>query len=506
MNGKSRMTLSFAVLLVGLFVSVRTVSAQQREEYVPQSCQVGGGPGVYKLSGQLALKFCEFKHPKDPVDQQKAYYDFMWQSFIAVNWPHDESKNAIRGQPNFKASILDIKGSGKLPVTVWETYREPEEVFLPPSEWDKYPNWNDPRKVPKPLPEGVRTLKPYSDSFLEYATDLNQPDFFPKPTGPLVDQKKGYLWYEVAVNQAFFTYIKHFKYYDGDRQIDAVRASLLDPKAKGGFQRPPFGNEAYLDHLQPFAKQGFVDVKAAWRVLKEDDHHQRYLHRKILTKDGVKLLGLVGLHILRWTPNGPGAFVASTFEHVDNVRVGQPAGHPIPPKGLTPSFNTGSAPTSMQYRLGFQGKIPTPITQKTPRKPPDQRKPVSIYRVTDIPSTPKGKSVQDANRVYQLLLKDSVFSYYELIGTQNKHTGPFRFKTRSDLLRNGHQGPKTGVYSNTSNLINTALESYTQANHSCIQCHVVAGPQGVPTQAKELDQFRSLTFLLQMAKKRKKEK
>lgn len=501
---KSWKTLRFVLPLIGLFASACTAVTPQNDKYSPLTCNADDNPKPYGLTGKLALKFCKLENPDD---QQKAYYDFMWQSFIALNWPHDKSKDAIRGQPDLQASILDIKGPGKLPVTVWETYREPEEIFLPPAQWDNYPNWNDPRKVPSSLSNDERTLKGYSEGFLEYATGLNQPDFFPHPTGPLVDQKKGYLRYEVAVNQAFFTYVKHFRYYDADRQIYAVQRSLLDPTAAGGFQRPPFGSEPYLDHLEPFAKQGLVDVKAAWRVLTKDDHPERYLHRQILTEEGVKLLGLVALHILRWTPNGqpaaPGAYVAATFEQVDNVRVGRPAGHPVPPKGLTPSFNSGTAPNDVQKRLGFDGAIPSPISKTNPKKPISKRKPVSIYRVTEIPSMPTGKSVQDANQTYQLLLKDSVFSYYELIGTQNKHPGPVRFVPPEERQKNGHQGPTTGVYSNTSNLINSALESYTQANHSCIQCHIQAGPKGVPTQAKELDQFRTLTFLLQMAKFKK---
>ena len=44
-----------------------------------------------------------------------------------------------------------------------------------------------------------------------------------------------------------------------------------------------------------------VDVKAAWRVLDpaRGDRPERYLHRPIYTGDGVQLMGLVALHVLR---------------------------------------------------------------------------------------------------------------------------------------------------------------------------------------------------------------
>ena len=88
------------------------------------------------------------------------------------------------------------------------------------------------------------------------------------------------------------------------------------------------------------------------------------------------------------------------------------------------------------------------------------------------------------------------------------------FSTAADRERNGPQGPTTGVYSNANNLVNSALESYTQKNFTCIRCHIQARPKGVPWKKKvpyptgietfpmaafEDDHFKILTFLLQMA-------
>ena len=55
------------------------------------------------------------------------------------------------------------------------------------------------------------------------------------------------------------------------------------------------GPGGYLHDLPIWARQGMVDVKAAWRVLDpaRGDRPERYLHRPIYTGDGVQLMGLV---------------------------------------------------------------------------------------------------------------------------------------------------------------------------------------------------------------------
>ncbi len=428
----------------------------------------------------------EFTVTFNPKTQQAAYYDFMWQSFIALSWP--AKKDGLRGQPDASQSILDVKGGGPLPAAVWETYREPFEIFIPPDQFKHYPNWNDPRRLPPGVPPGSKVLTRFAKIGPDFTTDINQPDFFVfGPTGPLIDQNRNYARYEVAVNQAYFTYIKRFRYFDSAEQIKAVRAYINNPNDPKGFQLPPTGTEGYVQKLRPFARQGLVEVKAAWRVLVEGkDDFSRYFHRPVIPlnvhgKPGKPLpMGLVALHILRFTPNGR---VASTFEQVDNVAVGRDA-----PPGLQPSFNTGAPPTPLQARVGFEGRIPAPITKKNP--PKKNPKPVSIYRVAPIP-----EAVQAANRKYQAMLGDSVFSFYQLVNTQNRHPGD----DFSNPERNGHQGPITGVYTNANNLINTALESYTQTNYSCIQCHIWARPLGVGPEARELDHFKILSFLLRNA-------
>ena len=463
------------------------------------------GESRSKLPADAYLLRLTWQKSDDAATQQAFYYDFVWESFIALNWPNvpigvkdGRIVKGFRGEPIAKKDlILEQRGAGPLKyISVWETYREPAfEVFLSPGRFGDFPKWNTPRpRMPGQEKTGARPLLGYNNGgFVEYATDLNQPDFFPSPTGPLIDQNGNYVRYEVAVNQAFFTYVRHFGYFNPNLQIRGVQEALRDPEAQSGFQLPPHGTpeeleNGYLKDLPKFARQGLIDVKAAWRVLDvaKGDRPERYLHREIVTSDGqVQLMGLVALHILRFTPDGQ---VASTFEQVDNVSGDGNA-------GVKPSFNTGAEPSPVQSRLGFEGAFPPAIPRGA--APPAGPKPVSVYRVT-----PLLEGVVAANQKYQHMLKGSVFEFYELIGTQNKHPGKpleIAFDTAADRAVNGPEGPVTGVYSNTNNLVNAALESYTQANHSCLQCHIWARPIGVPTQAKEVDRFKTLTFLLQAA-------
>ena len=461
-------------------------------------------------------RILKIKQSFSPQRVQYEYYDFIWKSFIALNWPNIPIKiedgkiiQGFRGQPDPASDILDQQGGGLLKKSVWETYREPgTEIFLSPEDWNDYPNWNTPSPNRAELPR--RTLKNI-DGLVEYAADINQPYFFPNPTGPLVDQNGNFVRYEVANNQAFFTYIKHFRYYDANQQIAAVARSLENIEDKTvGFQRPPYGNEPYLENLKPFAQQGLVDVKAAWRVLEEGDHPERYLHRQIIIdEDGSEqIMGLVALHIFRYImieqPDGkiiPG-YVGSTFEQIDNVE---------PSPGITPTFNPGTPPSAIQKEFGFEYSIP-PVARKDNPKP---QAPVAIYRVTPIEGSdcqpsitqkcPPPLTVAAINAKYQQKLQPSVFAYYQLIGTQNKRPKrKLKFLPPQQRRFNGHEGPITGVYSNTNNLINTALESYSQKNFSCILCHSQARPQGVPEQAFEVDRFKIITFLLNMAQSRLK--
>ncbi|WP_299582811.1 hypothetical protein [uncultured Microbulbifer sp.] len=444
---------------------------------------------------------------------QQDIYEFAWRSFIALNWPYQE--NGLRGQPNPHARLAPISN---LPVpddlVVWETYMSPETVFVPPQQWPVY--WG------KPDTSGlVRISTPpcYSGNYqygTPFAPGINQPYTDANvPTGPVVDQNKEYLRVEVTLGRSYFDYIKQFGYYDSDAQEQAVRKYIRYANKKGRapppaqmpsdnasrFQPVPTGLEFYLKQLPLYARQGLTEVKAAWKVLKlngdNPDVPGRYFRRlmRFPLPDGSlsepMLMGLVGFHIHRVTPFG---HLPSTFEQVDNVHIGKRLFDPLP-KPKQPSLNPGDFNgRPVRYDNGYEvngesgvaGVIPLAYKAGEPLIPIDQREQVNVSRVTAIPF-----EVQRVNWKYQTLLRDSVWSYYQLIGAQNKN-----LKNPNPHLGPGISGPQT---SSTQNLVNTTLETYTQRGFSCARCHLNAFPQGVtsfPPYEERFEDLHVMSFLL----------
>jgi len=453
-------------------------------------------------------------NPIVPIPTQEEIYDFAWQSFIALNWPY--KRDGKRGRPDRSGKLAPIRNNGKPhPPVVWETYMAPGTVFTDPEGWDvkwSTPDFENDRT-------GLRLLEPPTYNGI-FAPGINQPYTHANvPTGPVIDQNRNYLRYEVTLNQSFFTYIKQFSYYDADIQKRAVgdyvdfawtRGTAPTPvsgphqKAKY-FQPLPTGLEFYVDDLRDFAQQGIVEVKAAWKILKTEGENAdvpgRYYRSLLRFKrpDGTTteplLVGLVGLHIHRVTPFG---HLPSTFEHVDNVKLVRKIDDPLflP---ATPSLNPGMDSASPPpYPNGYEvgglsgqaGIIPKAIVNGDPTILVQERKQVNVSRSTPIP-----EAVQQVNEKYQGMLDDTVWRYYQLIGTQNPNV----------TIPNEHLGP--GIpgpqYSNVQNLVNTTLESYTQPGNSCAGCHINAFPQGVDTFPPYEPRFRDLhvmSFLLLNAK------
>ena len=535
-----RLVVASVILVLAVVLLPWAVGASEDGEEV--GCEGDRGLGLGERPWLLPF---EPALEADPAAQQREYYDFMWRTFIALNWPAEAGR---RGKPDCAG---DVFAEHLETPRVWETYPGPLEVFLKPEEWDPYPTWEQlgspggktlgHHKIP---PAAILVNQPGTGNLSLVGAD----DF---PTGPLVDRNGRYVVYEVGINRAYFEYIRRFRYYDSESQLRAVEEYLLDPASPRAFRRPPLGNEPYLLNLPRDARQGMVEVKAAWRDLDgvPSEHWNRYVRRRVevelidvdppnAVEIGERHLGLVALHVLRFTPDG---LVAATFEQVDNVEVGHSA-----PDGLAPSFNSGAPPSPLQQRIGFANqtaarptKIPPPISPENPLRcdavprdraclascadgaacgisPCEPRQPgaepavpcccgaavpVDVYRVSPIPAGIQRVNAEYQARLFRRDLRDptaagySPLAFYQLIGTQNRHAGD----DFSDPETNGHEGPKTGVYTNANNLINTALESYTQENFSCIGCHVAARPLGVTQASYGVDHFKILSFLMRRA-------
>ena len=137
--------------------------------------------------------------------------------------------------------------------------------------------------------------------------------------------------------------------------------------------------------------------------------------------------------------------------------------------------------------------VPKPIKKGEPL--PIHPDITNIARQVGIP-----QEVKEINKKWRKRLKGTVWFYYQMIGTQNEH---LNFESTPNL------GPGVigAQVSNTRNLINTALESYTQEGWSCALCHQNAFPLGVSLPFPPLEQafapLHTISFLLQNARTNK---
>jgi hypothetical protein len=435
------------------------------------------------------------------------YLRYMWKSFVALNWPN---KIGSRGTPDIKK----IPGSRAL--LVWETYPQPQEVFLLPDQWENYPDWDD---IPD-LPAGmtVTEIKSRCTGFLPNKDivlhAINQPNFSARsnPVAPLIDQHGRYVRYQVTMNRRFFNYISANHYYNADIQRAAVRISQqaqfrqASKVPKGAFKSLP-----YDDGNTP----GMIETKAAWRVLdpKRDDLSRYYTRPAYVLSPNKKKCfkapagaGLVALHIHRLTRL---SHVASTFEQVDNVAILDTH----TPTRVHPSFNPGTRYLAQQNiwppygNRGFSGPLPPVITAKGGLPPKARRQPNNISRAVDIPN-----AVKAMNREFQSKYKDSVLRYYQMIGVQHVQS-ECKMKLMKNFSKPEKWKPSYCPQPNGNRLINAALESYTQLvnpftnqpyNYSCQGCHVHARPCGFTGEISNALTFRPdfmvMSYLLSKAR------
>lgn len=427
------------------------------------------------------------------------FYEFAWQSFIALNWPALDGGD--RGQPD-PAKMIGAKGQdGQLLPVVWSTYRLPSEVFLPNAAAPG--GWNDPPPPPpsycKNVPRGAKVLRMAAKDQPGVMSDVNQAGF-PQSTklkirGPVVDQMVNYLRYEIRLNRSEFEYFKNNRYYNRSVQIQAVKNTKAIPQQQPTFQFPPKGKEPYVQTLPPYARQGTIELKAAWRILDpKKDVIDRYYHVSAYIDSGggdckLQTVGLVGLHILRLTPGTGATWLWATFEQVDNVEVG--ANAPKRPDGsaLTPSLNPGpqGSPAPPYFPGGYYGNEPKPIPASGPIPKPTAAN--NISRLTDI-----ADNAQPVNQKYQKMLSNTVWKNYELVG----HLNPYVKGSTTPQPKYFVPASSPTAYINSRDLANTTMEAYVQSTN-CIVCHAYALPFGAFFNARDTTQFQSFTFLLRMA-------
>ena len=327
--------------------------------------------------------------------------NMMWQTFIALNWPHDS--NGIGGQPlgselsaddwqlftieeifdRFNGNYTD---PNNYPDTVFWTYNTKRQLLIEESglsneEMNPGPWENPVREKPEReyMGESYRILGSVS-KFSRRKNRLDQ--LFNTATihRPLIDRNGNFVLYQIFINKKYWDYVRDNRYYDAayqtkDIMVDCQGQGQPDDCWRGddyvgqsdlGFKQAPlFGENMEPDWLT----HGIISLKVAWRQLNATEANSgRYYTRKVYFENngapstddvcgdhGAPVtIGMVGFHIFRGTadtgphnvwapadvgvPSGQSGFWA-TFEHVDNVN------------GTAPSFNSNCQDAPSGYTI-----------------------------------------------------------------------------------------------------------------------------------------------------------
>ncbi len=412
---------------------------------------------------------------------QQSFDQLSWRSFLYESWPAGADGKPDGGQP------IGVAQGGDFAPVVWERYADASSLFgagaaeLAASDYGRAAappegcSADGPRvlsmtsKFPLEAVQAVREVlgaeAPAEGELLEGLQSIDQA--FRGPLYPQGPEGPSGLWpvfYEIRINQA---------------EYDAIVAAGAQDKTPAELNC----TGAYAtDDCTPFSFPiGSTEIKAAWKVLSDDEVASgRFFHQDLQVVDpvsgacSVQPMGLVGLHIARKVEAaviGPdlrkNTWAWATFEQVDNV---PPVGSDG--SGGTYSFFDPSCTPAVDAATCAGVTTPNPDPQyqccpnlyryasgTVPQNPtPDQ--------VTRIDSPPAG--TESCNAVYDPLEK-GVFDHYTLVTTQwpQASDGP-------------HPPTVTPTHSRNA-VIETYFTSWqgsTQVNtSSCMGCH--SGAQAV---------------------------
>jgi hypothetical protein len=454
-----RATSGLAILVIGLVIWVVTLPAVIPE---PPTTANGADAGDKppNLLADLAIEI-DTKAPFTFESLQPQFDRFSWDTFVAINRP-----------VGFDRSLNGKKiGDDPDNLAIWELWKEDYEIFL---EKGKEPaEWGAERQPPSHFSEKCKQM------FVEKQKErravgrpLTVLEAFVEPfdSGPLIDQNGRYARFEILVNEVMFGYIHTNELYSKAGQ-EKDRENVVFPcgdKKKG--------------------KQGSIMIKAAWKVLTEDEKKNGGFHtadcliytracaeRKIEEKCEFRTMGLVGFHIVHKTQSRP-QWIWSTFEHKDNCPT-------LGDSDLTRKYNFFS--NDQHPLLLAPNSPPPPPWDPTVIEPLSRRS--QIKRM--LPVTPKVKKL---NKLFQDALGNSVWKNYQLISTQ----------WPSSRQLEGCDPQQTApvdiiAFPAPQFLGNSTLESYVpgevvNVSSSCIECHANATMTN--------GRFSDFTYLLLRAK------
>jgi hypothetical protein len=345
--------------------------------------------------------------PDENIPLSQRLFDvFAWKTFLALNWP-----STAEGTPDESKPLTDVATP-----RVWEHLVDVALVYqqdgAPPADWlaavkatwDRQTLWMAGMGLGKPgnPPKG-------SDQYRPPLVDESLQAF----TGPMIDQAGNWVRYEVLLNSVEFDYLVKNKLYNLEGQAAyAARGHKIEFPANDGT-----------------TSRGSMEVKLAWKQMEDRDDPKRFLIRncRVVKLDGSTTnvdLGLVGMHIAVRARSSP-TWIWTTFEQIDNVSVNDLERNSNG-RNLRPSFFNPDYPTKPVNQLAPKNAAPVnsynPATGADDGPPQftswDESKTTDPTQATMVIPVPKATDSLNIEVRRILAQMDSVFQYYELIGTQ----------------------------------------------------------------------------------------
>ena len=350
---------------------------------------------------------------------------FSWQTFVALNWPSDES-----GKPTGNIMDDDLKRQ-----RVWEHFQDPQQVFGDPQA---------PLSLHLSMSKQASAKFFYMFSKSRHQLDVRGGDVIEADGLPLIDKYGNFTLYEIKMNPTEVQFVTSNKLtsYEG----------IYNYKNHKGFQLP---NSDSSKGGVP----GFVEIKASWRIMTAADDASTFycrnadiyvdsLHtidKKPLIIHNVKV-GMVGMHIISNTENMKSVnLIWSTFEHFNNA----PDSSDTSKATNWSYYNRACSTCGINQSVPLLNRYIWDTVQPYAKKYTTNGYGTQVVRVNKI-----FRYTDTVNARFRAKLKNTVWANYFLVGTQWQKT----------------DGPPAQATAAPPSLSNTTMETFIQTN-SCIGCH-----------------------------------
>jgi hypothetical protein len=410
-------------------------------------------------------------NPQNPEEALPSFDEFLWKSFLAVNRGVAMRDDGTPGDPGGLCQC----GADERPLWMAWIARDVMMRFHPtwkegvsrlgesiPAEGGRHRRW-----AKSALDNLAKPGRFTSSALMDINNAGDLPDTF---VGPLVDQNRHFVRYEIRFNRIAYDYAIRNKYYD--RQYQPSPGQM------------PVGFPA-----------GSMIAKAAWRVIPKDAAGEAFKKTCFWVPARLNVngepkdedVGLVGLHLVIRTPKRP-QWVWSSFEHVGNVPSGDK-----PEPGKSYSFNYGATPTLPLPKFANADPDPRWKDKRTPQALAENAAsgegakliPVQVVREKAI-----HQGTRQRNKKWQSApgVAGTVWANYELVVTQfptrptddtaDPPGAPFPSGTGEIQHVSSGPGGEERRTPMSVNVANMTMETYFQSV-SCMDCHGKAGRYGI---------------------------